>query len=129
MVDVRELRETKTDVDNAKVAKIETEIAQALQRIMIPLVEVGAAGRLLLAGELDRVLPLEDAAAMRAANPVMKGMIAFDGAKVQARQAAMVKNVSDRGNVGIIVLGDSHDLTRLLPEGTEYIRVTVKAMP
>ena len=82
-----------------------------------------------IAGELERVLPLEDAVAMRAANPVKDGRIAPDAARIGARRAAMVKNVFDRGNVGVIVLGDSHDLTRLLPEGAEYIRVKVQAIP
>lgn len=84
---------------------------------------------MLLAGELERVLPLEDAAAKRAANPVKGGRIAPDAARIGARKAAMVKNVFDRGPVGVIVLGSSHDLTEHLPEGTEYIRVTVKAYP
>ena len=66
---------------------------------------------------------------MRAANPVKDGRIAPDAARIGARRAAMVKNVFDRGDVGVIVLGASHDLTEHLPAGTKYIRVTLKTMP
>jgi hypothetical protein len=109
-------------VNRSKTAALEVQVSDLLTDILPPLLDFGAAGRLLLSGELDRVLPLEDAVAMRAANPVKNGRIAPDAARIGARRTAMVKNLFDRGNVGVIVLGDSHSVTMLLPEGTEYSR-------
>jgi hypothetical protein len=84
---------------------------------------IGAAGRLLLAGEIDEVLPLEDHDAWRAAKPV-DGVI--DPAANEARERAMAKRLPSRA---VIVLGMGHDLGRWLPSGVEYRVVRVGALP
>ena len=51
------------------------------------MVRLGAAGRLLVSGEIENVHPLEDEKPLDAANPVTAdGKVRFDALKVQARQ-------------------------------------------
>ena len=95
------------------------------------MVELGEAGRLLVSGEIEDVLPLEDEELLNAANPVTAdGQFRFDALKVQARHDAIVKNVLKEGSFGLIILGGDHDLSenvRRLGEGKcEYVRVTMK---
>jgi hypothetical protein len=86
---------------------------------------VGAVGRLLLAKEIDHVLPLEDEAALQDAKSVAGRKIAPDDAKVQARRRAMVRNLPTSG-LAVVILGP-HDLGPYLPAGTLYVRVTPRS--
>ena len=93
--------------------------------------KIGAAGRLLVSGELEDVLPLEDEEPLNAANPVTAdGQVRFDALKVQTRHDAIVKNVMKEGSFGLMIVGGDHDLSenvRRLGEGKcEYVRVTTK---
>ena len=94
------------------------------------LLEMGAAGRLLISGELEDVLPLEDADALEKAKPISpSGDIRLDLGKIEARHNAQVKTVLKEGQVAVIVLGGSHDLSasvRRLGGDCEYLRVTTK---
>ena len=95
------------------------------------MVELGAAGRLLVSGEIEDVLPLEDEEPLNAANPVTAdGQVRFDALKLQARHEAIVKNVLKEGSFGLVILRGDHDLSenvRRLGEGKgEYVRVTMK---
>jgi hypothetical protein len=84
---------------------------------------VGAPGRLLLAGELDEVRPLDNAAALAAADP-RKAYVAT----VKAREDAIVRNDLAAGEpVVVIVLGAGHDLAesdRSADPHCGYISVT-----
>jgi hypothetical protein len=93
------------------------------------MLDIGAAGRLLVAGDLERVLPLENAEAMRAANPVKNGVWRPDEKLTQTRRAEMARVIRLHGPVSVIVLGGSHDLFPHLYEDTEYLQVTVKEYP
>ena len=95
------------------------------------MVELGAAGRLLVSGEIEDVLPLEDEEPLNAADPVKAdGQVRFDALKAQARHDAIVKNVLNEGSFGLVILGGDHDLSenvRRLGGGKfEYVRVTTK---
>jgi hypothetical protein len=87
------------------------------------LLQIGAAGRLLLAGEIDDVQPLEDHEAWRAAEPVN---CEIDPATSEARERAMAKRLPNRA---VIVLGVGHDLGKWLPDGIGYEVVRVDAIP
>jgi len=87
------------------------------------LLQIGAAGRLLLAGEIDDVLPLEDHAAWRAAQPV-NGRV--NQAAKEARERAIVKRVPVGG---VFVLGPGHNLRKWLPSETQWLPVQVAVMP
>ena len=110
---------------------IEEEIAGLLRRHRENLLEMGAAGRLLIGNEIDEVLPLEDDHLLDQAKPVTPaGKVRFDPAKIRARQDAQVWAVLGQGPFGLIVLGGAHDLSESIQQlgggRCEYIRVTTR---
>jgi hypothetical protein len=125
--DVGGLLKTAKGERAAEVKGIETALLAIRGQQLPLLLEVGAAGRMLLGKEID-VLPLDDEQLLDAAKPVTPDeKFKLDPAKVKARQQAMVKAVLDRGNFGLIVLGAAHDLSEVLRgRSCEYIRVWVK---
>jgi hypothetical protein len=85
---------------------------------------VGAPGRLLLAGGLEEVRPLDDADALAAADPRTA-----DAATLKARDDAIVRNALAGGEPVVVVLGGDHDLiesVRAADPNCWYIRVTTK---
>lgn len=90
--------------------------------------EIGAAGELVLAGELANLLPLDDTKALAAAAPTfIDGETYFDRSALLAREKAMVDRLPGSG-VAVLILGVSHDLGPLLA-GAIYVRVTPKSLP
>jgi hypothetical protein len=87
------------------------------------LLQIGAAGRLYLDGEIDDVLPLEDRAAWRVAKPV-DGVI--DPKANEARERAMANRLPRRA---VIVLGVGHDLFPWLPGEVDYLVERMEALP
>jgi len=87
------------------------------------LLQIGAAGRLLLTREIDDVLPLEDHKAWQAAKP-LNGVI--DPKANEARERAMAKRLPSRA---VIVLGVGHDLSKWIPDEFEYVVERVEALP
>jgi hypothetical protein len=93
--------------------------------------EAGAAGRLLAAGELSEVLPLDDEALLQTARPVLPdSTVRADPEKVRAREDAQVWAALASSPCVLIVLGGDHDLSasvqRLGKGSCEYLRVTTK---
>lgn len=110
---IPELRELLTKAKRyEKGKKMEAEIVDMLDQYKAQLLELVAAGRLLIAGEIDEVLPLDDAEALEHAKPITPdGKVQMDPAKLAARHDAQVRAVLDRGPFGLIVLGGAHDLS------------------
>ena len=84
---------------------------------------------MLISGELEDVLPLEDADALEKAKPISpSGVVKFDPQKLEIRHDAQVKAIMKQGSVAVIVLGGANDLTksfqRLGGGNCEYLRVT-----
>jgi len=109
--------------------KIEEEITDLIDQHRYRLLEIGAPGRLLIAGEIDDVLPLDDANLLEQAKPITpEGKVKLDPERLSARHDAQVKAVLEKGGFGLIVLGGAHDMSdnvRRLGQGRcEYIRVT-----
>jgi len=128
LIEVRELLVGRPDPE-AEV--MEAKILDLLYGFYWRLVEMGAAGRLLVSGEIEEVLPVEDHELLDAANPITSdGQVRFDAEKVKARRDAIVKNVLKSGSFGLMILGGDHDLTEnvmRVGEGKcEYLRVTLK---
>ena len=128
--EVRQLLAETQSLD-PEVQLLEQNILGLLQGYRLQMVEIGAAGRLLVSGEIEDVFPLEDEELLNAANPVTAdGQVRFDALKVQARHDAIVKNVLKKGSFGLVILGGDHDLSenvRRLGEGKcEYVRMTTK---
>ena len=120
-----------TQPPDPDVQLLEQKILDLLRGYRLQMVELGAAGRLLVSGEIEDVFPLEDNEPLNAANPVTADrQVRFDSPRVQARQEAIVKNVLKKGSFGLVILGGDHDLSenvRRLGEGKcEYVRVTMK---
>jgi hypothetical protein len=133
LADVRKLL-TGTDADTdrqGKANRIEAEIAEMLDQHRLRLLELGAPGRLLIAGEIEEVLPLDDAELLDRAKPVTpEGKVLIDPERLKAREGAQVKAVLSKGSLGLIVLGGAHDLSDAVrcpgQEHCEYIRVNTK---
>jgi len=125
--DVRKFMAEATGERKERAKAIEAELVGLLDQHKHRLLEMGAAGRLLIAGELEDVLPLEDADAFEQAKPITpEGEVKADTAKLKARRDAQVKAVLEKGAFGLIVLGGSHDLSdnvrRLGAGNCEYLR-------
>ncbi|QDV53686.1 hypothetical protein [Gimesia fumaroli] len=90
---------------------------------------IGAAGRLVVKGELKTLLPAEDAKAFEAADPVRAdGTVVFDKKADEAREDAIVRNLLKADGVVVITLGGAHDLSdnlKRLAKGCKYERVAV----
>jgi hypothetical protein len=123
-----DLRRQLRELSPEKRAEVEKEVDRLDNELRRGLVELGAPARLQLAGELHRVLPLDDEDALRQSKPVTPdGRIKEDHDKVRAREDAMVKLALDSGPCSLLVLGGAHDLSesvRRTTSGAEYIRVT-----
>lgn len=129
--EVRKLLEGATGEQKDKAEAIKAQLVTMLDDHKHRLLEMGAAGRLLISGEIEDVLPLEDADALEKANPVTpSGVVKFDPKKLEARHDAQVKAIMKEGPVAVIVLGGANDLTRSIQRlgggNCEYLRVTTK---
>jgi hypothetical protein len=114
----------------AKAKALEWELLGLLGEYREDVLRFGAAGRLLVAREIEAVLPLDDADLLDAARPITeKGEVKPDPERVKARQDAQVRAALQSGPLAVIVLGGSHDLSesvRGAPGRCEYIRLTTK---
>jgi hypothetical protein len=128
--EVRSLIDGSNGGTKEKAQAIEKQLVAMLDEHKHRLLEMGAAGRLLISGELEEVLPLEDAVALDRAKPISpSGGVKLDPVKLEARHDAQVKATMKEGRVAVIVLGGSHDLTgsiRRFSGSCEYLRVTTK---
>ncbi len=123
-------RDATGDDDQAKSAAIEAEVLALLDRHRRELLELGAPGRLAVAGEAE-VAALEDAELLDKAKPVMPdGTVRVDAEKVRARHDAIVKAATASGPLAVIVLGGSHDLSASVRQlggaRCEYVRVETR---
>jgi hypothetical protein len=84
--------------------RIETEVDQMLDQHTVRLLELGAAGRLLIASEIAQVLPLDDGDLLEQAKPITpSGKVRMDPLKLTARRDAQVTAVLDHGAFGLPV--------------------------
>ena len=78
-----------------------------------------------IAGDLDAVLPADDAKLHDAVDPVNGERIEFDTEVNAARKAGIVKLLLKRMDA-VVVLGGSHDLTPCIPANVEYVCVATR---
>jgi len=130
LAEVRTLIDGSTGETKEKAEAIESQLLTLLDEHKHRLLEMGAAGRLLISGELEDVLPLEDGEALAQAKPISpSGGVKLDTVKIEARHDAQVRLVMKEGPVAVIVLGGAHDLSasiRRAGGNCEYLRVTTK---
>lgn len=91
--------------------------------------QMGAAAQLKISGMIESVLPLENAEAFEAANPVGKdGKIRIDESAEEKREDEMVKILVKGDGICVIVLGGGHKLTdnlkRMKLDSVLYFRVS-----
>lgn len=119
---------TGDQMENAKA--IEAQLLALLDEHKQRMLEVGAAGRLLISGELEAVLPLEGEGFEKLKPITSSGELDFDPEKMEARHDAQVQAAIKEEPVAVIVLGGAHDLAdavkRVGGEKCEYLRVTTK---
>lgn len=89
----------------------------AIQRVSSDFVELGAAGRLIVSGELQTLLPAEESTAYEASNPANSGgplefakKIEFDKNANERREDAIVRNLLKAEGTAVILLGKDHNL-------------------
>jgi hypothetical protein len=113
---VQELKSTDPVDMERRLANSKDEVAAALNQLRLndrreDLLQVGAVGRLMMYGELQDVLPLDDTRLMEAANPVgADSSVIFDETANAAREGEMVRRLLSDGPVVVFVLGGDHDL-------------------
>lgn len=125
---LREYEKTKEDPPNPILEKLARQ-----DRLII-----GAAGQLVVKGELEALLIAEDAKSFEVANPIQRdGSIKFGKEAKERREDAIVRKLINGGIVRrllkgneevVIVLGKDHDLSDNLKQfgsGVSYIRVKV----
>jgi hypothetical protein len=110
---------------------IEHQLVALLQDHQKSLLELGSPRRLLIANEIEAVLPLEDPGQLIAARPMTPaGKMKVDPQNLLASQDSIVKAATRHGSLALIVLGGTHDLSdsvRQVGDGQwEYIRVTTR---
>lgn len=72
----------------------------------LDLLHVGATARLVVSGELKKIVPAEDSKAMEAANPVRPdGTVVFDLKIAHAREDELARNLIKADGVVVIILG------------------------
>lgn len=81
--------------------------------------QLGAAGQMWCDDEIAHVLPAESRASLAAAKPTNGNLAA---ATSDQRHKTIVATIGEAPTV-IVVLGAAHDLTNVIPEGVEYVRV------
>lgn len=80
------------------------------------LLQIGAAGRLMLPDELEDVLPIEDDELLEDANPIgSDGTVRIDVEANERREDAIVWRLLRAGPVSVVVLGGVHDLSDNVP--------------
>lgn len=128
--EVRQLIDTLNGESQEEAKGIERQLVALLDAHHERMLEMGAAGRLLISGELEEVLPLEGDGALEKAKPITPdGSVRIEENKLEARHDAQLRELKKAGAVRVVVLGGAHDLTgsiRRVGNGWEYLRVTTK---
>jgi hypothetical protein len=109
-----------------QVLAIREQVRELLKEHREQLLRIGAAGRMLMAGELAEIVPLDDDAAHKAANPLKNdGTVVLDESEIDSREKAMAERLlAGDEAVVVIVLGAAHDLTEEFEgTGAEYRRI------
>jgi hypothetical protein len=126
--EVPTLRRQLLDVDAMKWPagrRVKQDITDLLEAHLLRLREIGAAGKLMMAGDLAAVLPLDDSRLLDEADPREASSTALE-----ARDRAIVRNALSHGEpIVVMVLSAGHDLTpwvRQQDSSCGYVRVTTR---
>jgi hypothetical protein len=115
-----------------RVAKeVAKEVLGLLEHFQLDVLPLGTAGRLLMSGEVEEVLPLDDAKLLDEAKPIgPDGRFRLDSARLSARHDGQVQAALKDGTFALVILGGAHDLTQSVRRRAggpcEYLRITTK---
>ncbi|WP_339685939.1 hypothetical protein [Gimesia maris] len=92
------------------------------------LMQLGVPAQLMIKNELNSVIPLENSAAFKSANPIGEnGKIKVNQEAEEKREDEMLKILRKGQGINVIVLGGGHDLTdnldRMKLDSVQYVRV------
>jgi hypothetical protein len=116
---------------HAKAKEIAREVLGLLDRFQLDVLPLGTAGWLLMFGEVEEVLALDDAKLLEEAKPIdPAGRYHLDAAKLSARHGGQVRAALKDGAFALVLLVGAHDLTdnvrRYAGGLCEYLRVTTR---
>jgi hypothetical protein len=126
------LQEAKTGTErHARAKETEGEVLALLERFRLDVLPFGTAGRLLMSGDIEGVLPLDDAKVLEEARPIgPTGRFHLDAAKLSARHDGQVRAALKDGPFALVLLGGAHDLTESVRRHAggpcQYVRVTTE---
>ncbi len=118
-------------LDDDELPEEQRQLEQLLETYRQERLQIGAAGQLLMSGELKEVRPLDDFAAWQAADPLKpNGSVRLSNRLIEAREDAQLKQLLAGGGFALIVLGGGHDLSdniaRLAETTCQYITVETR---
>jgi hypothetical protein len=100
---------------HAKAREITKEVLGLLERFQLDVLPLGTAGRLLMSGDVEEVLPLDEAKLLEEARPIdPAGRYHLDAAELSARHDGQVQAALKDGPFAQASLGGAHDLTESL---------------
>jgi hypothetical protein len=115
---------------HAKGKEVAKEVLGLLERFQLDVLPLGTAGRLLMSGDIEEVLPLDDAKLLEDAKPIgPDGRYRLDPAKLSARHDGQVQTALKGGPFALVILGGAHDLSESVRRhggSCEYLRVTTE---
>jgi len=116
--------------DYRELAEIQRKIEEVLHAYRLDVLRIGVAGQLHMTGELDEVLPLDDAVLIDRADPrAGTDQVAMRPEAIEARQDAQVQTLLKAKPFAFVILGGAHDLGDNIAEqanGCEYLVVTTR---
>ena len=114
------------------ITQIELKLKRVLKDYQSDLLQIGAAGRLLMSGELKDVRPLDTHSGLEQSNPrAADGSLRRVSARtIESREDAQVRYLLKSSGTAVVILGGAHDLTnnvdRLSNGKCQYVRVTTR---
>jgi hypothetical protein len=104
-----------------------------LERHRLDVLPLGTAGRLLMSGDIEEVLALDDAKVLEEARLLgPDGRFHLDAAKLSARHGAQVQGALKGNAFALVLLGEAHDLSQSVRQHSGscvYVRVTSRGYP
>jgi hypothetical protein len=132
--DVHEILQEAKEGTERQAKEAAKEVLGLLERFQLEVLPLGTAGRLLMSGDVEELLPLDDAKLLEEAKPIdPAGRFHLDPAKLSARHDAQVQAALKGDAFALVILGGAHELTdnvrRYAGGLCEYVRVTSRGYP
>ena len=87
---ISELRESRADLDGDEDRELIDQIDSVLEKYRRDILQLGAAGQMVLSGERTNIRPSESLEAYEQADPLKDGTVVLDEKVIERRQDAIV---------------------------------------